>query len=161
MIIANNVMAHVPELASFVAGMEHLLADDGVVTVENPSVWDLIERTAFDTIYHEHFMYYSCLSVDRLVRQHGLHLNHVEYFADLHGGTNRWWFGKNDEPSDHLGSRLEAERAAGLGEFDFYRTFGSRVTELTTTLRELVTDLTSQGKSVVLPMAQRPKGRRC
>ena len=148
-IIANNVMAHVPELASFVAGMAHLLADDGLITVENPSVWDLIERTAFDTIYHEHFMYYSCLSVDHLVRQHGLFLNHVEYFPDLHGGTNRWHLGKTEEPSPYLIERMTAEQEAGLGEFDFYRSFGDRVTGLTDSLRTMVGDLVRDGKRVV------------
>ena len=71
-IIANNVMAHVPDLNGFVAGMKHLLAPDGVITVENPYVRDLIEHCEFDTIYHEHFCYYSCTSVDYLVRRHGL-----------------------------------------------------------------------------------------
>ena len=67
-----------------------LLADDGVITVENPYVRDLVDHVEFDTIYHEHFCYFSCTAVDRLVRRHGLFLNHVEYFPDLHGGTLRW-----------------------------------------------------------------------
>ena len=96
MIIANNVMAHIPDPNDFVAGMAHLLASDGLITVENPSVWDLVERCAFDTIYHEHFFYHSCTSVKNLVERHGLHLNHVEYFPDLHGGTNRWHIGHRD-----------------------------------------------------------------
>ena len=60
MIIANNVMAHVPDLNGFVAGMTTLLADDGVVTIENPYVRDLVDHVEFDTIYHEHFCYFSC-----------------------------------------------------------------------------------------------------
>jgi hypothetical protein len=59
-IIANNVMAHIPDPNDFVSGMACLLADDGLITVENPSVWDLVDRCAFDTIYHEHFFYHSC-----------------------------------------------------------------------------------------------------
>jgi SAM-dependent methyltransferase len=148
-IIANNVMAHVPDLGSFVSGMAHLLADDGVITVENPSVWDLIERGAFDTIYHEHFMYYSCLSIDALVRRHGLFLNHVEYFPDLHGGTNRWYLGKHDDPSDHVLGRLDAERTAGLDRPEFYRDFADRVSLLSSSLRTLVEKSVADGKTVV------------
>ena len=93
-IIANNVMAHVPDLNDFVAGFAVLLADDGVLTVENPYVRDLVEHVEFDTIYHEHYCYYSCSSVDALMRRHGLHLNDVEYFPGLHGGTLRWHIGR-------------------------------------------------------------------
>ncbi len=89
-IIANNVMAHVPDLNGFVAGLRHLVTDDGLITVENPYVRDLVDRCAFDTIYHEHHCYFSCTAVDTLVRRHGLYLNDVEYFPDLHGGTLRW-----------------------------------------------------------------------
>ena len=93
-IIANNVFAHIPLPNDFMAGIAHLLADDGLVTIENPNVWDLVERCAFDTIYHEHFFYHSCLSITAFAERHGLHLNDVEYFADLHGGTMRWHLGK-------------------------------------------------------------------
>ncbi len=86
-------MAHVPDLNGFVGGMAHPLAADGLITVENPYVRDLIEHCEFDTIYHEHFCYYSCTAVDQLVRRHGLFLNDVEYFPDLHGGTLRWHIG--------------------------------------------------------------------
>lgn len=147
-IIANNVMAHVPNLVSFVSGMAHLLSDDGLITVENPSVWDLIERGAYDTIYHEHFMYYSCLSVDALVRRQGMYLNHVEYFPDLHGGTNRWYISKRDEPTPHMKERLEAEHRAGLDTFAFYADFGQRVAAQRDALRALVGELRAEGKSV-------------
>ena len=92
-IVANNVMAHVPDLNDFVGGFAALLADDGLLTVENPYVRDLVEHVEFDTIYHEHYCYFSCSSVDALMTRHGLHLNDVEYFPDLHGGTLRWHIG--------------------------------------------------------------------
>ena len=66
-IVANNVMAHVPDLNDFVGGFAHLLADDGLLTVENPYVRDLIEHVEFDTIYHEHYCYFSCSAVDALM----------------------------------------------------------------------------------------------
>ncbi len=160
-IIANNVMAHVPDLNSFVGGMAHLLADDGVITVENPSVWDLIERCAFDTIYHEHFMYYSCLSIDALVRRHGLFLNHVEYFPDLHGGTNRWHFGKREEPTEYVLGRLEAERSVGLDQIDFYRDFARRVSELVRVVALLWSRRTSLPGRRSPPTVRQRRGRPC
>ncbi len=147
-IIANNVMAHIPDPNDFVAGMAHLLADDGLITVENPSVWDLVERCAFDTIYHEHFFYHSCTSVKNLVERHGLHLNHVEYFGDLHGGTNRWHIGHHDAPTDHLLERLAAEHDAGLDAFEFFADFGEKVDTLRADLLALLRGLKTEGKVV-------------
>ncbi len=94
-IIANNVMAHVPDLNGFVAGMRTLIKDDGVITVENPSVVELIRHAEFDTVYHEHYCYFSCLAVDALMRRHGLQLRRVDAFP-LHGGSNRWWMSPAD-----------------------------------------------------------------
>jgi len=147
-IIANNVMAHIPDPNDFVAGMAALLADDGVITVENPSVWDLVDRCAFDTIYHEHFFYHSCLSVKALAERHGLHLNHVEYFPDLHGGTNRWHLGHHDDPTDHVLERIEAERRVGLDQYEFYADFGRRVDQVRADLRELLTKLRTEGCTI-------------
>ncbi|MDJ0768702.1 MAG: class I SAM-dependent methyltransferase [Ilumatobacter sp.] len=147
-IIANNVMAHIPDPNDFVAGMAHLLADDGLITVENPSVWDLVDRVAFDTIYHEHFFYHSCTSVKNLVERHGLHLNHVEYFPDLHGGTNRWHIGHRDDPSPHVLERLAAEHEAGLDDFEFFANFGGKVDTLRRDLLDLLGALKAEGKTI-------------
>ncbi|MEM9565494.1 MAG: class I SAM-dependent methyltransferase [Actinomycetota bacterium] len=147
-IIANNVMAHIPDIGDFVAGMAHLLADDGVITVENPSVGELIARCAFDTIYHEHYFYHSCLSVDAQMRRNGLFLNDVEYFADLHGGTNRWWIGKTEAPTERLTATLAEERATGLGEFSYYADFGERVEQLREDLMKIINEARAEGKTV-------------
>jgi hypothetical protein len=119
-----------------------------LITVENPSVWDLVDRCAFDTIYHEHFFYHSCISVRNLVERHGLHLNHVEYFGDLHGGTNRWHIGHDDSPSDHVQERLAAERTAGLDTFEFYADFGVKVDRLRSDLVALLRALKDEGKTI-------------
>ena len=147
-IIANNVMAHVPQLNDFVAGFAALLADDGVITVENPYVRDLIDHCEFDTIYHEHFYYYSCTSVSNLMERHGLHLNDVEYFPDLHGGTLRWYIGKTLERSQRAQRYLDDERASGLLEFGYYADFADRVAGLRCDLRELITGLRESGASI-------------
>ena len=149
MIVANNVMAHVPDLNDFVGGFAELLADDGVVTIENPYVRDLIEHVEFDTIYHEHYCYFSCSSVDALMSAHGLHLNDVEYFPDLHGGTLRWHVGtrRRPAPSD-APAYLDAEREAGLTGFEYYARFAERVRSCQQELRQLLDDLRASGRSV-------------
>lgn len=147
-IIANNVMAHIPDLNDFVAGMAHLLADDGVITVENPSVGELITRCAFDTIYHEHYFYHSCLSVDTLTRRHGLFLNDVDIFPELHGGTNRWWIGKTEAPTERLSEAIADERELGLDSFQYYADFGERVEQLRTELMSIIHDARAEGKTI-------------
>ncbi|MGH9025801.1 MAG: class I SAM-dependent methyltransferase [Acidimicrobiia bacterium] len=144
-ILANNVMAHVPDLNAFVAGMSILLRDDGVVTVENPYVRDLIENVEFDTIYHEHFSYFSCTAVDRLVRRHGMFLNHVDYFPRLHGGTLRWWIGKREEPSNEVRRYLEDEAALEMTAYGYYQGFADRVAVIKADLLELLHRLRDQG----------------
>jgi SAM-dependent methyltransferase len=147
-IIANNVMAHVPDLNGFVAGMKHLLAPGGVITVENPYVRDLIEHAEFDTIYHEHFCYYSCSSVDYLMRRHGLWLNHVEYFPNLHGGTLRWYIGNQENRSDTVLGYLDDERRRGMTRYDYYADFGQRVLQLKSDLLDLLRSLKADGKTI-------------
>jgi hypothetical protein len=147
-IIANNVMAHVPDVNGFVEGMSILLADDGLITVENPYVRDLIHHCEFDTIYHEHFCYYSCTAVDHLMRRHGLFLNHVEYFPDLHGGTLRWHCGKREEPSDAVLRYLTLERSSGMTEAAYYLDFGARVTELKSSLLAMLHSFVDSGATI-------------
>jgi SAM-dependent methyltransferase len=147
-IIANNVMAHVPDLNGFVAGMAYLLKDDGLITVENPYVRDLIDHCEFDTIYHEHFCYYSCTAVAALAGRHGLYLNDVEYFPDLHGGTLRWHLGKRNEPSETAQRYLAEEKASGLTTLGYYADFADRVVEVKRRLLELLQGLRSEGKTI-------------
>lgn len=147
-IVANNVMAHVPDLNGFVAGMAHLLADDGIITVENPSVRELIDNVEFDTIYHEHHCYFSCTSVDNLVRRHGLVLNHVEQFPHLHGGTLRWHISKRPGRSEAAQAHLAAEAAAGLTSYDFYADFSDRVERIIRQLRDLLVTRRAQGRRI-------------
>ncbi|MFP3901096.1 MAG: methyltransferase domain-containing protein [Acidimicrobiia bacterium] len=147
-IIANNVMAHVPDLNGFVAGYRELLRDGGVVTVENPYVRDLIDHGEFDTIYHEHHCYFSCSAVNALVRRNGLFLNHVEHFPGLHGGTLRWHIGTRDEPSDAVRSYLREEQDAGMLDVGYYKDFATRVHAIRDGLRELLRGLKARGASV-------------
>lgn len=147
-VLANNVMAHVPDLNGFVAGMAALVADDGVVQVENPCVGELLEHNEFDTIYHEHVCYFSTPAVQRLFARHGLRLLDVERFPDLHGGTLRWTAGKQGEPSARALAQLDGERAAGLDEFSAYRDFGEQVSRNQHELVELLHSLRAGGASI-------------
>jgi hypothetical protein len=147
-VMANNVMAHVPDLNGFVASMATLLADDGVITVENPCISELVERCAFDTVYHEHHCYFSCTSVSALAERHGLHLNRVEAFPDLHGGTLRWTLGKRRQPDRSVEEHLDAERAAGVDDFGYYAGFGARVEQLKGELLDLLRGLRADGRRI-------------
>jgi SAM-dependent methyltransferase len=147
-VIANNVMAHVPALNDFVAGIAVLLADDGLVTIENPYVRDLVDKCEFDTVYHEHYCYFSCTAVDNLVRRHGMFLNHVEYFPSLHGGTLRWHVGKTERVSPQAREYLQREREGGLLEFSYYEGFGARVEHNREALLELLHGLRADGSRI-------------
>jgi SAM-dependent methyltransferase len=147
-IIANNVMAHIPDLNGFVAGMRTLIADDGVISIENPSVRALIDHGEFDTIYHEHHSYFSCTSVDALMRRNGLFLNDVKYFENLHGGTLRWICGPNEQVSAEAQRHLDEEKAAGVTTFDYYRNFSAKVDVIKHDLLKLLRDLKAQGATI-------------
>jgi SAM-dependent methyltransferase len=147
-IVANNVMAHVPDLNDFVGGFAELLTDDGLLTVENPYVRDLVEHVEFDTIYHEHYCYFSCTSVDALMARHGLHLNDVEYFAELHGGTLRWHIGRRPARTARCEELLAAERAAGMDTFGYYARFADQVRTCQAELRALLDELHAAGLTV-------------
>jgi SAM-dependent methyltransferase len=147
-IVANNVMAHVPDLNGFVEGFARLLAPDGVITIENPYVRDLVQNVEFDTIYHEHFCYFSCSAVAQLMRRHGLYLNDVEYFPELHGGTLRWWVARHARPTQRLRDYLAAEAELGMTGFDFYAKFGARVASTQSRLVEMLQQLRDDGADV-------------
>ena len=144
-VIANNVMAHVPDLRGFVRGLATLLGDGGVVQVENPGVGWLIEHVEFDTVYHEHYCYFSTLAVERLMAAEGLHLNDVERFPELQGGTLRWTCSREPGRTERAEQQLAAEREQGLDTAEPYLALGERVRRLQHDLKELLTQVTSSG----------------
>jgi SAM-dependent methyltransferase len=161
---ANNVLAHVPDLNGFVRGLRALLKPDGVAVIEVPYVKDMIDRTEFDTIYHEHLSYFSMSALDRLFGRHGLRITDVEKIP-IHGGTLRIYAGPDDRlqmtrtAADSAGSSrrasavsalLEEEKAWGVDQPDFYLGFGARVAQLRHTLLELLSELKSQGKRIAV-----------
>ena len=147
-IIANNVLAHVPDLNDVVAGFAELLADDGVVTIENPYVRVLVDNLVFDTIYHEHYCYFSCTAIDHLARRHGLHLNDVEFLPTIHGGSLRWSLQKFEARTERCALYLSDEAAIGIDDPTYYATFANRVDFAGKELKALLEELHADGKRV-------------
>jgi hypothetical protein len=147
-VIANNVMAHVPDLNGFVEGMALLAGDTGIVQVENPGLRYLLEHVEFDTVYHEHFSYFSTIAVQRLFARHGLQLTHVELFPQLHGGTLRWTASRNGTPSAEATRFLNEEHQLGLHELSAYEDFGAQVERNQAELTALLRRLRAEGASI-------------
>ena len=163
LIAANNVLAQVPAINDFVAGIEVLLAPDGVATIEVPHLARLIEGLQFDTIYHEHYSYFSLTTVDRLFSTHGLEVFDVEELPS-HGGSLRVFVHRRGaahaiEPS--VARILGEERAAGYDSVEGYRDFGARVAETKWRLLELLIRLRRDGKRRSWATARRGRATRC
>jgi SAM-dependent methyltransferase len=152
LLLGNNVLAHVPDLNDFVAGMKILLAPDGVITMEFPHLMRLIEDNQWDTIYHEHFSYFSFLTVSRVFEAHGLRLFDVEELA-THGGSLRIYGAHadaRDKPETDAARELrERERAAGFEDLHTYLGYGKRVERDKRQILSFLVDLKEQGLSVV------------
>jgi SAM-dependent methyltransferase len=141
---ANNVFAHVPDPGDFAAGLASLLRPKAVAVIEAPYIRDLIDGCEFDTIYHEHFSYFSLTAVERLLRGHGLAVIDVEHLP-IHGGSLRYFVAHADQQaSARVSEWLAEEQAWGVQEPEFYRGFARRVEalkgELTGLLRRLKAD---------------------
>ena len=130
LLLGNNVLAHVPDLNDFVRGMKRLLAPGGVITMEFPHLLTLIEQNQFDTIYHEHFSYFSFLTVEKVFAHHGIALFDVEELP-THGGSLRI-FGRHREDaskaaSDRAAALKDKEQRAGLDAIGAYAAFDDKV----------------------------------
>ena len=158
LVVANNVFAHVPDLHDFTAGLRALLAPSGVLTIEVPHLLRLIEEVQFDTIYHEHFSYYSVQTARRVLRHHGLEVFDVEELSS-HGGSLRLFARRDDLPEAGLPSELRTtarvgeligrEHAEGLADLETYDAFGERVRRLKRELLRFLIDAAEDGKTVV------------
>ncbi|MDP2325892.1 MAG: class I SAM-dependent methyltransferase [Gammaproteobacteria bacterium] len=153
LVAANNVLAHTPYLNEFVIGLRHLIRDTGVVTVEFPHLIPLIENNLFDTIYHEHFSYFSLFSVERVFATNSLRVFDVEVL-DTHGGSLRVFAEPSDaaparELSPAITARRAAEAAFGIDKLTTYSRYSEQVER---TKRELLTcliGLRNAGKRIV------------
>lgn len=151
LVVGNNVLAQVPDLNDFVAGLRMILRPEGVVTLEFPHLVRLIEGNQFDTIYHEHFSYFSLASVEFLFHAHGLRVFDVEELT-THGGSLRV-FGCRAESAHAeqpaMARLRDAETAAGLQDLATYAAFGQRVVQTKHKLLSLLIELKRQGRRIV------------
>jgi SAM-dependent methyltransferase len=152
LLLGNNVLAHVPDLNDFVAGMKVLLKPDGVITMEFPHLMRLIEGNQWDTIYHEHFSYFSFLTVSRVFEAHGLRLFDVQELA-THGGSLRIYGCHADDAakveSQDARELCERERAAGYERLETYLGYGRRVEADKRQILSFLIGLKEQGLRVV------------
>jgi SAM-dependent methyltransferase len=152
LLLGNNVLAHVPAVHDFVEGLRILLKPGGVITMEFPHLLRLVSEHQFDTIYHEHFSYFSFCAVERLFDDHGLILFDVEELP-THGGSLRVFARHADDSSKPMGSAVgelrERERRAGLMELASYERFGEAVRAAKRNLLEFVLTAKRDGKTIV------------
>ena len=150
LLVGNNVLAHVPDLNDFVAGLKILLKPGGVLTMEFPHLLQLMKGNQFDTIYHEHFSYFSLLSVERIFAAHGIALFDVEELP-THGGSLRI-YGCHAYSDRLLGQRVAAlksrEIAAGLNTLSAYEGFVEQVKSVKRGLLSFLIKAKEDGKSI-------------
>lgn len=152
LLIGNNVLAHVPDLNDFVAGMKIVLKPDGLFTMEFPHLLRLMEENQFDTIYHEHFSYYSFMTVNAVFESHGLKIFDVEQIP-THGGSLRI-FGCHAEQghrnvTDRAQDLLADEKAHGLDKLETYRRFNDKVKKTKRAIMKFMIEVIEQGHSIV------------
>lgn len=145
--LANNVLAHVPDLNGFVEGIAVILKPAGTAVIEVPHVMELIRHTEFDTIYHEHMSYFSLITLQKVFAAHGLKIIHVERMP-IHGGSLRVYAARKGRVSKAVTALIAEELKAGLDRIDAYREFAGKVERLKADLVEMLTGLKAKKKRV-------------
>lgn len=150
LIVANNVLAHVPDLDDFLGAIKMLLAPEGVLSIEVPNLVNLIEDVQFDQIYHEHFSYFTVRTLCDALDRRGLYAFDLETLP-VHGGSIRLYArhrGERNLYSTRLNDATTAEFKAGYGHLDPYLAFASKPAELKQRMMGVVTALRGEGKSI-------------
>jgi C-methyltransferase C-terminal domain/Putative zinc binding domain/Methyltransferase domain len=152
LLLGNNVLAQVPDINDFVAGMKILLKPEGVITMEFPHLMRLMEENQFDTIYHEHFSYFSWIATEKIFAAHGLTLFDVEELP-THGGSLRIYARHSEDNSKPISDRAIAlkqrELDYGFTKMETYRNFAAQVEETKRKLLEFLIKVKREGKTVV------------
>lgn len=151
LLIGNNVLAHVPNLNDFVEGMKIILKKDGVITMEFPHLMRLVAENQFDTMYHEHFSYFSFTTVEKVFAKHGLTLFDVEELP-THGGSLRIYGRHSEDNSKPVGKRVSdlksREEDAGMTRMNYYQSFGEQVKETKRNILDFLIQAKREGKSI-------------
>jgi 2-polyprenyl-3-methyl-5-hydroxy-6-metoxy-1,4-benzoquinol methylase len=152
LIIGNNVLAHVPDLNDFVQGLKILLAPKGIITIEFPHLMRLIEQRQFDTIYHEHFSYFSFTTVKKVFTSHGMTIFDVEEIP-THGGSLRIYAHHTDDDTKEIDGRvndlLSREENAGFTNLEFYLSFTEQVNKIKQDILDFMIKAKRDGKKIV------------
>jgi SAM-dependent methyltransferase len=151
LVVANNVIAHVPDVHDFFAGLKRLAAPDAVVSVEFPQLLSLIRHVQFDTIYHEHFSYYSLYSLERLLERHDFVVFDVRELP-THGGSLRVMMrhrGNGRARTSRVALQRAREEAFGIAEIGTYRSFGGKVAGRKREILRFLIEAADRGKRVV------------
>lgn len=152
LIIGNNVLAHVPDLNDFVAGMKFLLKPEGLITLEFPHLQQLIDHHQFDTIYHEHFSYFSLLSIEKIFARHRLIVFRVDQIP-THGGSLRIYVqhvtNKNRLVTQSVNKLRQQEKQAGLDQLATYQQFADKVKATKRSFLDFLITAKHQGKKIV------------
>ena len=151
LLVGNNVLAQVPDLNDFVKGMKILLSPQGIITMEFPHLMRLVEGNQFDTIYHEHFSYFSFITVEKVFAGHGLTIFDVEELP-THGGSLRIYARHTEDTSKPIGPRVTElrarEEAAGLARLEYYFSFAEKVKETKRKLLDFLIRAKQDRKSI-------------
>jgi hypothetical protein len=150
LIIANNVMAHVPDLQDFLQGLQILTGPDTTITIENPSLNNILTGMQFDTIYHEHFSYLTATCVDFLSSKFGLRLVKVEHLS-THGGSLRYWLNSLEtqlEIQSSVNETIQSEKDAGLFDISSWEILQKKVSMLIAEFSEWLKEKDELGESV-------------
>jgi SAM-dependent methyltransferase len=151
LVVANNVFAHVPDVRDFSRGLAALLADDGWLSIEVPHLMRLVERSQYDTIYHEHFSYYTLHTAQKVLATAGLEVVDVEELPS-HGGSLRIWArhaDRSSRPTAAVDDVLAEEADRGLHSLDGHRGFADSVAEVKRNLITFLSQAAAAGKRVV------------
>ena len=147
LVLANNVLAHVPDLNGFVEGIRIVLKDAGMAVFEVPYVADMVDGCEFDTIYHQHLCYFSVSALERLFHRHGLFLNDIHPLS-IHGGSLRLFVEGRKRRNKAVGEMLAEEKRRGIDGVDYYRGFANRVKAVKQELLELLWRLKKSGARI-------------
>jgi 2-polyprenyl-3-methyl-5-hydroxy-6-metoxy-1,4-benzoquinol methylase len=152
LLLGNNVLAHVPNLNDFIKGMKIILKKNGTITMEFPHLLRLIKENQFDTIYHEHFSYFSFLTVQKIFSSHGLTVFDVEEVA-THGGSLRIFLKHNDDDTKSIKDSVKIlnskEIEFGLDKIDTYKTFQKHVEKIKCKIQDFFISTKKEGKKIV------------
>ncbi len=145
--LANNVLAHVPDLNGFVEGIRIMLKDNGVAVIEVPYLVDLVNHCEFDTIYHQHLCYFSVTALDKLFRRHSLFLNDIKH-TSIHGGSLRLFVEPKENIKKSVKLLLDEELNSGIYQIDYYRDFAKYVHEIKCSLLNILRELKRKGMKI-------------